>query len=727
MYFPKTVSAATHGLQTSRRGLILGSLAAGAALTLGFRVGPAAGQASEGLNPLDVYVRIGDDSSVTIYSAHMDMGQGCYHGIATLVVEELGCDWQQVDVVGGAGNAQAYGNLAWGGAMQGTGGSTAMASSWQRYRVAGAAARTMLIEAAAASWGVPASEIEVDAGMISHRSTGRSGHFGEFAKAAATLSVPDDVVLKTPDTWTEIGRESNRRYDRIGKTTGAEMFTADIRLPDMLTAVPIHPPRFGATLAGFDASEALEVPGVTDVVPMARGIAVVATDTWAAIKGREKVVAQWDESGAETRSSEEILSQYKSFSTSAPAEIARQDGDPDAAFGAADQVIEATYEFPYLAHAALEPLNAVAFRNEEGKVEIAGGHQAPDGYQYGVAGFLGIDPSDVRLTVMKTGGGFGRRAVPDADVVIEAASTAQAIGWRAPVKMQWTREDDMAGGRYRPAYVHRIRAGVAKDGSLLAWDNHIVGQSIFRGTPFDSGGIDPTSVEGASTLPYAISNLRIGLTTTEVGVPVLWWRAVGHTHTAYTNETFLDQVAAISGHDPVAYRLALLQGQTRHARVLTRVAEISGWGRTVPEGHALGVALHESFGSVVAEIADVSLDDTGMPVVHKVWCAVDCGVAINPDVVRAQMEGGIGFGLGAIIAEELTLTDGRVNQLNYDSYTPLRMRQMPEIEVSILDSTNAPTGVGEPGTPPIGPAVANAMRALTGKTPLKLPINSVVM
>lgn len=710
--------------RTTRRGFLLGAAAVGTGLAVGFRpLSASAAQGDTPANPLDAYVRIDADDTVTVLSAHFDMGQGSYHGIATLVVEELGCDWSKVVVEGAWGNPKAYGNLAWGGFAQGTGGSTAAASSWDRYRIAGAGARMMLQAAAAKAWGVDAAEIAVDKGVLSHPS-GKRANFGEMAAAAAKMPVPADVALKDASAWTDIGNGSVKRYDRAGKTDGTQQFTIDVKLPGMLTAVPIHPPKFGAKVKSFDAAAATAVNGVVDVVETPFGLAVVAEHMWAAIKGRDAVTVEWDENEAERRGSAEILSAYVEASKGIPAATARNDGDAAGALESAARVIEATYEFPYLAHAAMEPLNAVARRAGDGAIEVWGGHQMTDGYQAAAAGVAGVTPDKVRLHVMKTGGGFGRRAVPDADIIVETVATARAIGWKAPVKMQWTREDDMAGGRYRPAMVHRLRAGLDDKGTIVAWDNHIVGQSILKGTPFESvlvnDGIDATSVEGASNLPYAIPNLSVGLTTSDVRVPVLWWRSVGSTHTAYATETFLDELAVAAGKDPVDLRLSLLANHPRHAGVLRLVAEKAGWGGAVPEGRHRGVAVHESFRTYVAQIAEVSVDGTAVTV-HKVWCAVDCGIAINPDTVKAQIEGSIGFGLGSILGEELTLTGGVVDQSNYDGYTPLRLEQMPDIEVHVVASTEAPTGVGEPGVPPIGPAVANAVFAATGKRVRKLP------
>ncbi|MGQ7791720.1 molybdopterin cofactor-binding domain-containing protein [Faunimonas sp. B44] len=711
-------------VRATRRGFLIGTAAIAGGFAVGFRPALAAGEAAaaEAMNPFDAYLTITPDDRVTIVSSQFDMGQGSYHGLATLVVEELGARWDQIEVVGGAGDVKKYGNLAWGGAAQGSGGSTSIASSWDRYRTAGAAARAMLVAAAAQAWNVPAGEITVADGAVSHPGAG-TARFGELAEAAAKQPVPADVALKAPEDWTVIGDETVRRYDSRSKTNGTHAFTIDLKLPGLLTAVMIHPPRFGARVKSFDGAAAKAVRGVVDVVATPRGVAVVAEHMWAALKGRDAVEVEWDEAGAETRGSGEIFAEYRRIAAEAPAAIARREGDAAAAFGTAVKVIDAEYEFPYLAHAALEPLNAVARIGEDGTVEVWGGHQMPDVYQFVAAQVAGTTPDKVRLHVMKTGGGFGRRAVADADVIVEAVAVSKALGGR-PVRVQWTREDDMKGGRYRPAYVHRLKAGLDAEGRIVAWEHHIVGQSIMKGTPFEQAvqnGVDPTSVEGASNLPYRLPNQTVGLTTTDVGVPILWWRSVGSTHTAYAVETFIDELAAAAGADPLAYRLAMLADAPRHAAVLRLAAEKAGWGTPPPEGRVRGIALAESFSTYVAQVVEASVTD-GNVRVERAVCAVDCGVAVNPDNVRAQMEGGIGFGLGAILAEELTLTDGRVDQENYDGYTPLRIEAMPKVEVHIVPSTERPTGVGEPGVPPIGPAVANAIRAATGRPVRVLPI-----
>lgn len=708
----------------SRRQFLAG--AAGVGLTVAFHVPGLRAQGAPNAaapNPFNAYIRIAPDNTVTVLSAHMDMGQGPYQGIATLVAEELDADWAQMRADGAAGNVKLYGNIAWGGAAQGTGGSTAMVSSWERYRRAGAIARAMLVSAAAKAWSVPASEIRVEKGALSHAS-GKRASFGDMAEPASREPMPTNVQLKAPDKWAYIGNESLRRLDTRAKSTGKQDFTLDVKLPGMLTAMIVHPSRFGATVKSFDAAAAKAIKGVVDVVPISRGVAVVAENTFAAMRAREAVKVEWDESRAEMRGSDAILADFKAAADKPGEHVAAERGNALAALGGAARTIEATYEFPYLAHAAMEPLNAVAWKNGD-TIEVWGGHQLPDLYQAVAAKIADTTPDKVVLHVMKTGGGFGRRAVVDADIIVEAVETAKAIGWRAPVKMQWTRENDMQGGRYRPLMVHKLRVGLDARGKIVGWHHHIVGQSILIGTPFEGmlvkNGVDETSVEGTANTPYAIAPFRAEVTNAKAGVPVLWWRSVGSTHTAYVMETMIDEIATATKQDPVALRRELLRDHPRHLAVLNLAAEKAGWDKALPQGRFRGIALHESFSTRVAQVAEISLDGKGGFKVERVVCAVDCGIAINPDVVKAQMEGGIGFGLSAAMAEAITLDSGRVEQTNYDAYTPLRIEAMPKVEVHIVQNGESPTGVGEPGVPPIAPAVANAIAAATGQRIRSLP------
>lgn len=715
-------------MRVSRRQFIAATAAISGGLLIGFRAKTAAAQeaATPVPNPFDAYLRIDADSRVTVLSAHMEGGQGIYAGLATLVAEELDADWAQMHTVGAAGDLALYGNVAMGGAMQLTGGSTAMVSSWQRYREAGAIARALLVNAAAESWNVPVDEVEVERGVISHPS-GKRGAFGEFVAQAGELAVPDAVVVKHPSEWKFIGNEALRRPDTRGKTRGAQDYTIDVRLDGMLTAVLKRPPHFGATVRSFDAAAVLDMPGVVDVVETPRGVAVVAEDYWQALKARDALSVTWNNTAAEMRGSDTLLSEYREKLAADAGAPVHQAGDAAAALEDAAQTVTAEFEFPYLAHAAMEPLNAVA-RFKDGFLEIWAGHQMPDHYQAVAAELLGISPDNVKLHVMMTGGFFGRRATPDADVIVEAVSIVKAMDEGVPVRVQWTREDDMTGGRYRPMYLHRVEAGVDGDGNALAWRHHVVGQSILAGTPFEAflvnEGVDATSVEGVNDMPYAVPNLDVSLTSTDVAVPVLWWRSVGHTHTAFAVETVVDDLAKLAGTDPVAYRRALLQEHPRHLGVLDLAVEKAGWSEPPKDGISRGVAVHKSFGSYVAQVAEVSVNDQGQFKIERVVCAVDCGVAVNPDVVRAQMEGGIGFALAGILHGEITLEDGIVQQTNYDTYPVLRMNEMPAVEVHIVPSDEAPSGVGEPGVPPLGPAVSNALFAATGTRRRTLPLGT---
>ena len=707
-----------------RRQLLKGGLAVGAGLVIGLRLPRAAEAramaAGAELAP-NAFVRIAADDTVTVLSKHIEFGQGTYTGLATVLAEELDADWSTVRVVSSPADVTRYANLAFG--VQGTGGSTAMANSWQQMRQAGATARAMLVAAAATAWEVPAGEIEVEEGVVRHPASSREARFGELVDRAAELEPPAEVELKDPAEFTLIGREPLPRVDVPAKSRGEARFTYDVQLPEMLTALLARPPRFGGTVAAVDDAAARRVPGVVAVVVVPQGVAVLAETFWAAKKGRDALAVEWDETAAEKRGSAEILAEYRALLDEPGAEF-RRDGDAAAALAGAARVVTADYEFPYLAHAPMEPLGCVIQRTDDG-CDVWAGSQLQTVDQAVIAGVLGLAPAQVRLVTELGGGSFGRRATPNADVCAEAAAIVEAADTRRPVKLVWTREDDIRGGRYRPLVVQRLTAGLDDAGRIVAWTQRIVSQSIVSGTAFEAAlvqnGIDGTSVEGARGLPYAIPNVQMDLHTTEVGVPVLWWRSVGHTHNGYTTETFLDELAAAAGRDPVDLRRQLLAEHPRHLGVLELAAEKAGWGAPLPEGRARGVAVHESFGSFAAQVAEVSIGGDGMPRVHRVVCAIDCGIAINPDNIRAQMEGGIGYGLGAALHDQIDLDGGRVRQSNFRDYRSLRIHEMPAVEVHIAPSAEAPTGVGEPGVPPIAPAVANAMAALTGDRPRKLP------
>ncbi len=715
-------------LQTNRRDFLKLVTGVGAGLTLGFSTRMAvAGETVAATNSAgefapNAFVSIDKDSQVTVLMKHLEMGQGAYTGLATLVAEELDADWAQIHAAPAPADAKRYNNLLWG-EFQGTGGSSAIANAYVQMRTAGATAKAMLVQAAANSWQVPVSEIRVSNGIVSHAGSGKQAQFGELVDAAAKLQVPDaeSVVLKDPSQFKLIGKRVTRKD--VGKTDGTAIFTQDIQLEGMLTAVVAHPPRFGATVKSFDASKALAAEGVKAVVQIPEGVAVVATDYWRGKKARELLQIEWDESAAMTQGSDEIIAEYKALALKSGL-VARTEGDVATTLAAAPRTIEATYAFPYLAHAAMEPLNCVALVTDQG-CEIWNGEQLHTGDQMAIAGLLNIKPEQVKMNMLFAGGSFGRRANPKSDYLIEAVNIAKTQPG-TPVKLVWSREDDMLAGYYRPIYVHRLQAGLDEAGKIVAWQQHIVGQSVVAGSAFEGflikDGIDGTSVEGAANLPYAIPNLQVELTTTQKQVPVQWWRSVGSTHTAFAAETFMDELASQLGQDPVELRMQLLEKHPRWQGVLKLAAEKANWGAPLPEGWGRGVAVAESFQSYVAQVAEVSVQPNGQYKVERVVCAVDCGVAVNPDVIKAQMEGCIGFALGPVINSEITLTAGKVDQTNYHNYQVARINNMPKVEVFIVPSAEPPTGVGEPGVPPLAPAVANALAAATGKRFYQLPI-----
>jgi len=725
-YLEQPLAQALAARPASRRSFIKGAAGLGAGLVIGaafVRVGvnnaAAATGAGDGFMP---FVRIAPDSTVTVIVKHLDKGQGAATGLATLVADELDASWAQTRTEFAPADTATYKNLLFG--VQGTGGSTAMANSFDQYRQAGATARAMLIAAAAETWKLPASEISIADGNVSHPS-GKSASFGELAELAASLPVPQNAPLKTPEQWVYIGKLFPR-VDTEMKSQGAVgAYGLDVALDDMLIAVVARPPRWGAKLKAFDATAAKAVRGVIDVRPAPTGVVVFATATWPAIKGRDALEIEWDFSEAENRGSDELLAEYRTLADQ-PGPVALANGDAAQGLAGAAKTVEATYSFPYLSHAPMEPLN-VTVHLEGDRASFWTGSQIQTLDQNIAAAVLGLEPQQVSITTTWAGGSFGRRAVYNSEYVAEAALIAKVWGKPQPIQVVWTREDDIKGGYYRPMYVHKVEAGVDAAGNIAGWRHRIVGQSIFTGTSLEKyvvhDGIDHSSVEGVADTTYAIPNAQVELHSPKVAVPTLWWRAVGHTHTAYVMETMMDELAHAAGRDPVAFRLDLLADDPRKAGVLKLAAEKAGWDQPLAAGRHRGVAVHKSFNSYVAEVAEITLREDGTVKVEKVTCAVDCGVPINPDNIRSQVEGDIGYGLGAILRNAVTLSDGEVEEANFDTYEPIRIDDMPEIEVHIVASREKPTGIGEPGTPPIGPAVANAVFAATGKRARDLPFS----
>ncbi len=720
-------SPSAHSQLPTRRDFLKSAAGASAlALSIGFEwtasTRRAFGAPSPGPFVPNAFVRIGADDSITVIAKHLEMGQGAYTGLATILAEELDADWSRVSVESAPADAKLYNNLAFG-PVQGTGGSSAMANSYAQLRDAGAKARAILVSAAAKEWHVPVNELTVNKGVVSHAPSKRRASYGSLVKTAITLPVPDTVTLKDPKNFTLIGGRP-ARVDVPSKTDGTAQFTLDVVLPGMLVALLKRPPLFGATVKSFDPGPASAVAGVVKVVQVPRGIAVVARNFWAAKLGRDALQVEWDDSHAEKRSSAAMMDEYRRLADQ-PAPSARKEGDARKAMGEASRTVSASYEFPYLAHAPMEPLDAVV-KLDAASCEIWTGDQFQTIDQANAAQAAGLDPKQVSIHTLYAGGSFGRRANSMSDYIVEAVSIAKAYGADGtPIKLQWTREDDIHGGLYRPMYFHKLEAGLNAQNQLTAWRHVIVGQSIMAGTPFAASikeGIDPTSVEGAATIPYAIPNIAVELSTTKAGVPVLWWRVVGSSHTIFAVEAFIDEAAHAAGVDGFAFRRSLLEHQPRMKAVLELAAEKAGWNSgPMPAGKGRGIAVAEAFKSLVAQVAEVSVDKEGNIKVDRVVCAVDCGTPINPDIITAQMEGGIGFGLGAVLHGAVTLKDGRVEQDNFNNYRVLRMNEMPKVEVYIMPSNEAPTGVGEPGVAPIGPAVANAVFAATGKRMHVLP------
>jgi isoquinoline 1-oxidoreductase beta subunit len=718
--------------ELTRRQFLKVTSVAGTGLTLGILMPGVAAAAVAGTGDaagalVMPFVHIAADNTVTVICKHLEAGQGVWTGLPAIVAEELDASWAQMRVASAPAQVPQYGNLAMGGKVQLTGGSTAVANSWQQLREAGATARAMLVAAAAKAWKVPAGEITVSEGVVSHARAGRQASFGELAAGASQQAVPTQVKLKDPSTFRIVGKEKLPRLDTRAKSTGTQQFAIDVMLPGMMTAVVMRPPRFGGKVTSFDAGKARAVPGVVDVVQIPRGVAVVGRDMWSAKQGREALLVNWDESGAEKRGTDTLMKEYRALGAGTQAVTVTQSGDADAALAQAAQRVQGEFEFPFLAHAPMEPLTAVC-RLSPDKCEIWAGCQFQTMDQANAAAAVGLKPEQVWINTLAAGGTFGRRATPDSDFISEVASIAKATGGKYPVRLIWTREDDITGGRYRPLNYHRISAAVGKDGKV-AYRQRIVGQSIMAGTPFEAmmvkDGIDPTAVGGSAAEQYDLSDVHVSWSQAKVGVPILWWRSVENTHMAYSKEVMIDELAQAAGQDPVAFRLALLGKHPRHVGALKLAAEKAGWDKPFAAGggRGRGVAVHESFGSVVAQVAEVTVSGDKITV-DRVVCAVDCGIAVTPDVIRAQMQSGIGYGLSAALSGKITLTDGHVDQTNFHQYQVLRMPDMPRIiEVHIVPSSNAPSGVGEPGTPPIAPAVANAVRAATGVRLHTLPFD----
>jgi isoquinoline 1-oxidoreductase subunit beta len=711
-------------LNLSRRDFLKTGTIAGGGLLLGVQIPrlDASEPGAAGVTTFkpNAFILIDSDESVTLTINHSEMGQGVYTSLAMILAEELECDWKRVKVVA-AQVDPAFNHTEFG--LQMTGGSTSVRTEFERLRKFGATARTMLVAAAAAEWSLPADECAAEQGRVIHAASGLQATFGSLVGRAAVLEVPESVVLKDPASFRLIGK-GLRRLDTPEKLDGSALFGIDVSVPGMLVAVIARPPVFGAKLKKVDSKKAKALPGVRHIVEIGRGVAVVADSFWQASNGREALELVWDEGPLASLNTETEGAAYAKLAEK-PGLVASNRGDVDSALGGAATKVESTYELPYLAHAPMEPLNCVAdVRKDSCDVWVGTQSQTLD--LLAAARAAGLEPAQVKLHTTLLGGGFGRRAVLDSHFVVEAVEVSKAV--KAPVKVVWTREDDITGGFYRPRYLHRLSGGVDGEGKIAGWQQRIVSQSLMMGTPFEAfmvkHGVDESAVEGASDSVYAIADHRVEWHQAPNGVPTLWWRSVGHSANAFVVESFLDELADAAGRDPLEIRRELLKDQPRHLRVLERAAKEAGWGKPLPEGRGRGIAVHSSFGSYVAQVAEVSVSPQGKVRVHRVVCAIDCGPIVNPDTIAAQMEGSVVYALSAALYGQITFEKGRVQQSNFHDYPVLRFDEMPLVETHIVTSSDSMGGVGEPAVPPLAPAVTNAIFAATGHRVRRLPIDS---
>jgi isoquinoline 1-oxidoreductase subunit beta len=695
----------------------------GAGLVLGFHLpgGGRFGAVADRAAPFapNAWLRVGADESVLVVVDRSEMGQGVTTALPMLLAEELDADWSKVRIEFAPAD-KAYTNPLFG--MQGTGGSTSVRAAWQPLRKAGAAARDMLVAAAAQTWGVDKSACRTERGAVIHEPSQRRLSYGRLVAKAAALPVPQDVLLKEPKDWKILGTRV-RRLDTPPKVDGTAQFGIDVKVPGMLVAVIARSPVVGGSVASFDAAKARAVPGVRQVVPISSGIAVVADGYWPAKQGRDALTVTWNE-GPNAQLTSAGISQRLAQSADHAGAVARHDGgDPEAALAAAATRYDAAYELPFLAHATMEPMNCTAHVRSDG-VDV----WAPTQFQTGAQGLGakigGVAPEQVKIHTTYLGGGFGRRF--ELDFIQEALETSKAVG--APVKVIWSREDDTQHDQYRPACYHRLRAGLDAAGQPVAWTHRIVAPSIMaRVFPnFVKDGIDGEAVEGGVGMPYAVSTVLVDYLMPDTGIPVGFWRSVNNSFNAFVVESFVDELAHAAKQDPYEYRRALLGKAPRHLGVLNLAAQKAGWGAPLAAGRYRGIAVWKSFETYVAEVAEITIDSDGTVRVPRVVCAVDCGPVVNPDTVEAQMQSAIVYGLTAALWGEITIDQGRVTQSNFHNYRMLRMAEMPQIEVYIVPSAEAQGGVGEPGTPPIAPAVCNAIYAATGKRLRKLPIGKLV-
>ncbi len=698
-------------VKVDRRDFLKVTGAAGAGLVLGFALPSGLVRATEPEAPFqpNAWLSIDSKGRVTVWVAKSEMGQGVRTSLPMILADELDADWSFVSFHPAIADPK-YGNM-------GTGGSTSVRRSWAPLRTAGATARAMLVAAAAATWGVAPSACGTEKGRVIHAKTGRSLSYGELAGKAAGMAVPASAELKDPDRFTLIGKPLHR-LDTPEKVDGKAIFGLDVRVPGMLHAAVLRCPVLGGKVKSFDADKTRAVKGVKHVVQIDSGVSVVADSTWTAFKGREALSVVWDKGPNADLSSEAI---HKMFEEKAKgrAAVARKDGRGLDALPEAAKKLEAVYEVPFLSHSPMEPMDCVA-RVEKGRCEIWAPTQNPQWAQGDIAKMLGISKKDVIVHTTLLGGGFGRRHLPD--FVKEAVQTSKAVG--SPVQVTWTREDDTRHGSFRPASYHVLKGGVDGKGHLSVLGHRVVAPSISEQLWPGSvkNGLDDSAVAGLIDMPYTIPNLLVEYVMANTPLPIIWWRSVYHSQNPFANECFIDELAAAGGRDPFEFRREMLAKDQRLKKVLELAAEKAGWGKPLPKGQGRGIACCPGFGSYVAQVAEVSVGKDGKVRVHRVTCAVDCGIVVNPDTVKAQMESAIVFGLSAALKEAITVKNGGIEQGNFDTYPMLRIDEMPRVDVHIVKSREAVGGIGEPGVPPSAPAVVNAIFAATGKRVRRLPV-----
>lgn len=707
----------------SRRNFLQASAAMGGGFLLGMNL-PFAGKADAAANDFapNAFIRIGSDGHIALVMPYVEMGQGIYTAISMLIAEELEVELSQVRFEHAPPNEKLYGNPALGG-LQATGNSTAIRAAWQPMRQAGAAARTMLIAAAAKRWGVDPSKCRAEKGAVLDTTSNRRATYGELAAEAAQMSVPEKVALKDAKDFKLIGRPA-KRLDTPAKVNGTAVYGIDVKLPDLKIATLAQSPVFGGRIKSVDDKAAKAVKGVRQIVQLDDAVAVVADHMGAAKKGLAALVITWDDGPHAKLSTSDVLHELEKVTQSAGV-VADNVGDVAKALQSAATRVDATYHVPFLAHATMEPMNCTVHVRED-SCEVWLGTQVLARAHATAAKVTGLPLDKVTVHNHLIGGGFGRRL--EVDGVARAVEIAKHV--KGPVKVVWTREEDIQHDMYRPMFFDRLSAGLDASGMPVAWNHRFAGSSIIArwAPPLFNDGLDPETIDGAVHPPYALPNKRLEYTRVEPpGIPTAFWRSVGPSHNIFVVETFMDELAHAAKKDPVAYRLALLDGNPRAKAVLSTAAEKAGWGKPLPKGRGRGVAVQAVFGSFMAQVAEVEVAKDGTVRVHRVTCAVDCGPVVNPDTVRAQVQGAIMYGVTAALYGEITLKDGRVEQSNFDTYQALRINEAPAVDVHIVQGAQAPGGMGETGTSCIVPAIGNAVFAATGKRLRKMPVDTTVL